>query len=127
MEFGAQGQPVEVAEVQALLKASGNAHEPTGRHAATVAILLILLSALALGCIRALRLGSPLEYAYLGLAAVAVCLAPNATAAFSTALRNTAFLTVLLPFVLVLRVLTPLATKPTDDPTQEGRTPPLAG
>jgi hypothetical protein len=111
----ALGRPL-AGWAKALLNASGNAHEPTGRHAATVAILLFLLSALALGCIRALRLRSPLEYAYLALAAVAVCLAPNATAAFSTALRNTAFLTVLLPFVLVPPTLAPFATHRPNQP-----------
>jgi hypothetical protein len=72
-----------------------------------VAILVALLVLFALAGLRALRTRGPVELAYLGLAAIAVCLAPNATAAFSTALRNTAFLLVLLPFVLVSPQLLP--------------------
>ena len=66
-----------------------------------VAILVALFVLFALAAVRAVRTRGPVELAYLGLAALAVCLAPNATAAFSTALRNTAFLLVLVPFVIV--------------------------
>jgi hypothetical protein len=72
-----------------------------------VAILVSLLVLIVLAGVRALRTRGPVELAYLGLAAVAVCLAPNATAALTTALRNTAFLLVLVPFVIVPPQLLP--------------------
>ena len=68
------------------------------------ALIAILLALLAVAAIRAFRVRGPLELAYLGLALFAACLATNATAAFTTALRNTAFLVVLLPFVLSRRI-----------------------
>jgi hypothetical protein len=77
-----------------------------------VAILVALLVLFALSGLRALRTRGPVELAYLGLVALAVCLAPNATAAFSTALRNTAFLLVLVPFVIVPPQLLPSSSKP---------------
>jgi hypothetical protein len=67
--------------------------------AAAVVVLLALLVVLALAGLRALRLRDPVQLCYLGLAAVAACLAPNATVVVSTALRNTSFLLVLVPFV----------------------------
>lgn len=76
---------------------------------ASVVTLLVLLAAAA---IRALRRRGPLDVVYLTLAAVALCLAPNATLELSTALRNTAFLVVLVPFVLVGRPLLPPAPPP---------------
>jgi hypothetical protein len=76
-----------------------------GAIAVTIMIALIIL--LALAALRALRLRSPVDLTYLALAAIAVCLAPNATVAFTTALRNTAFLLVLVPFVLVSAPLLP--------------------
>ncbi len=72
----------------------------------TVAALVALLVLFAFAAVRALRTRGPVELAFLGLAAIAVCLAPNATVAFTTALRNTAFLVVLLPFVLLPPSLT---------------------
>jgi hypothetical protein len=74
---------------------------PGAARGAAVAILVALLVVFALAALRALRKRGPVELAYLGLAAIAVCLAPNATAAFTTALRNTAFLLVLVPLVIV--------------------------
>jgi hypothetical protein len=68
-----------------------------------VVTLVSLLSLLAFSSLRALRRRGPVELSYLALAAVAACLAPNATFEFSTALRNTAFLVVLLPFVIASR------------------------
>ncbi len=65
-------------------------------------ILGLLLVLLLFGAVLAARRRGPVDLAYLALAAVALCLAPNATAEFSTALRNSAFLVVLLPFVLSL-------------------------
>ena len=54
--------------------------------------MIAVLVVLAFACVRALRFKSPVDYGYVGLAAVVVCLAPNAVVEFSTALRNTAFL-----------------------------------
>jgi hypothetical protein len=65
-----------------------------------VVALVSLLLVLAVASVSALVRRGPVELSYLALATVAVCLAPNATAAFSTALRNTALLLVLVPFVL---------------------------
>ena len=70
-------------------------------HDAATAALAVVLAVLVLAAARALRLRGPADYAYLALFAVAVCLAANATAEFTTALRNTAFLIALAPFVLV--------------------------
>jgi hypothetical protein len=67
----------------------------------TAVVLLISLVVLfAIAAVRALRQIGPIELSYLALAAIATCLAPNATRAFSTALRNTAFLLVLVPFII---------------------------
>jgi hypothetical protein len=80
----------------------------TGAIAVTIMIaLLILLILLALAALRALRLRGPVDLTYLALAAIAACLAPNATVAFSTALRNTAFLLALVPFVFASASLLP--------------------
>ena len=83
-----------------------------GRHAGAagafaLVILIGLIVLLALAAVRALRLRGPIDPTYLALAAIAACLAPNATLAFSTALRNTAFLLVLVPFVLASAPLLP--------------------
>ena len=83
-----------------------------GRHAGatgdvTVTILIALIILLAFAAVRALRLRGPVDLTYLALAAIAVCLAPNATVAFSTALRNTAFLLALVPFVFASAPLVP--------------------
>jgi hypothetical protein len=67
----------------------------------TTAVMILLLALLGLTFVRALRLRGPVELCYLALAAVAICLAPNATIALSTALRNTAFLLALAPFILL--------------------------
>jgi hypothetical protein len=79
----------------------------TPGHGIAVPILVALLVLLALAGLRALRLRGPVELAYLTLAAIAVCLAANATIAPSTALRNTAFLLVLVPFVITSPPLRP--------------------
>jgi hypothetical protein len=80
-----------------------------GGEARTVGVvtLVSLVSVLALASLRALRRRGPVELSYLALAAAAACLAPNATRQFSTALRNTAFLVVLLPFVIASPRLLP--------------------
>ncbi|HEV7641562.1 MAG TPA: hypothetical protein VGO39_11905, partial [Gaiellaceae bacterium] len=66
----------------------------------TAAALIVLLVFVAFVGLRAVRVRGPLELAALAFAVLAVCLAANATTAFTSALRNTAFLFVLAPFVL---------------------------
>jgi hypothetical protein len=68
-----------------------------------VVILVSLVGLLAFASLRAVRRRGLVELSYLALVALAACLAPNATLEFSTALRNTAFLVVLLPFVVASR------------------------
>ena len=68
-------------------------------------VLVVLIAALLLAAVAALRRRGLLDVAYLALFVVAVCLAANATVALTTALRNTAFLVALLPFVLTRRAL----------------------
>jgi len=75
--------------------------------AVTLAITVALIALLTLGALRAFRLRGPVDLTYLALVAIAVCLAPNATVAFSTALRNTAFLLVLVSFVFASAPLLP--------------------
>ena len=82
-------------------------HHTGAAGAIAVTIMIVMLVLLALGALRALRLRGPVDLTYLFLAAIAACLAPNATVAFSTALRNTAFLLVLVPFVLASAPLLP--------------------
>lgn len=65
-----------------------------------LAVLAAVLFLIVLGGLAALRLRGALDLAYVGLGAVAVCLADNATLALTTALRNTAFVIALLPFVI---------------------------
>lgn len=65
-----------------------------------VVVLILLVAVFAIAAARALGHVGPVELSYLALAAIAACLAPNATHAFSTALRNTAFLLVLVPFIV---------------------------
>lgn len=74
---------------------------PNPRHLAPLgaALLALVLVLLLLAAVRALRSRGAVAVAYLALAAVAACLAPNATWAFSTALRNVALVLVLVPFV----------------------------
>jgi hypothetical protein len=79
-----------------------------------VVVLVSLVGVLAFAGLRALRRRGPVELSYLGLAAVAACLAPNATLEFSTALRNTAFLVVLLPFVIASPRLLPRTKRPVE-------------
>jgi uncharacterized membrane protein (UPF0136 family) len=75
-----------------------------------LAVLVVVLVLLMVAGLRAARTRGPVELSYLALAALAVCLAPNATVAFTTAMRNTAFLFALVPFVIVAPpLLAPLA------------------
>jgi hypothetical protein len=85
-------------------------HVPARGIAVTVLFLLVIVVAFA--AVRALRRRGPVELSYLALTAIAACLAPNATLALSTALRNTAFLIVLIPFVIVLPQLLPPGDRP---------------
>ena len=66
---------------------------------ATIVVLVVLLAVLALGGLSALRRRGPIDLVYLALAAVALCLAPIATVLLRDALRNTAILLALVPFV----------------------------
>ena len=84
-----------------------HSHESVVRQGLAVAVMIALLALLTFAGLRALRLQSPVAVGYVGLAAVVVCLAPNAVAEFSTALRNTAFLVALVPFVLASPALRP--------------------
>ena len=57
---------------------------------------------LALAGLSALRRRGPIDLVYLALAAVALCLAPIATVLPRDALRNTAILLALVPFVVAV-------------------------
>jgi hypothetical protein len=88
---------------QSLLSGRSEAHVSAPYHGLAIAALVVLFIVFAIGAARALSLRSREDIAYLGLAALVACLALNATAEFSTALRNVSFLVVLLPFVLARR------------------------
>jgi len=77
---------------ESLLSGRPGTQVSTLHHALVVVALVGLLVLLSAGVAQALRLRGPEEMAYLALAAVAACLALNATAAFTTALRNVSFL-----------------------------------
>jgi hypothetical protein len=81
-----------------------------------VALLVSLIIVCALAAVRALRRRGPVELSYLALAAIAACLAPNATLAFSTALRNTSLVMMLIPFVVASPQLIPRLDAPTSAP-----------
>jgi hypothetical protein len=78
-------------------------HQGAVGDAALVALLVLLVIA----SVRASRVRGPVELSYLALVAIAACLAANATLAFTTAMRNTAFLLVLVPFVIASPPLLP--------------------
>lgn len=59
--------------------------------------LMLVLTLLLVGGVRAVRYGHVAAYPYVGLLIVIACLAPNATTAFTTALRNISLALVLLP------------------------------
>lgn len=73
---------------------------PVG-NAVAIAALVVVLALFVFVAVCSLRVLGALELAYLFLVIVACCLAANATVAFSTALRNTSLLLVLVPFVLI--------------------------
>lgn len=81
-----------------------------GGGAIVLTLLVALLGLLALAGVRALRLQGPVDVAYAMLAVVAACLAPNATVELADAVRNTAVLLVLVPFVLASPPLLPGST-----------------
>jgi hypothetical protein len=74
---------------------------------ATIVVLVVLLALLALAGLSALRLRNPIDLVYLALAAVALCLAPIATVLLRDALRNTAILLALVPFVAAVEYSPP--------------------
>jgi hypothetical protein len=69
---------------------------------ASIVVLVVLLAVLALAGLSALRRRGPIDLVYLALAAVALCLAPIATVLPRDALRNTAILLALVPFVVAV-------------------------
>jgi hypothetical protein len=66
----------------------------------TLIVLVALLALLAIAAVAGLRCRSPVDVVYLALAAIAVCLAPNATTSLRDALRNTSLLVALAAFVI---------------------------
>jgi hypothetical protein len=99
----ALGQPF-VGWWKALSGSAGNVHGLLARgddaRILGVTTLVCLLVLLLLGGLSAVRRPGVLEQSYVALGLFAACLATNATAAFTTALRNTAFLLALVPFVI---------------------------
>jgi hypothetical protein len=86
---------------------SGPSYADAAHRYAAVIVLAVLLVLLAITAVRALGLRGPVDLSYLALAVIAACLAPNATVAFTTALRNTSLLLVLVPFVIAPPPLLP--------------------
>jgi hypothetical protein len=74
---------------------------------ATIVVLVVLLAVLALTGLFAFRLRHPIDLVYLALGAVALCLAPIATVLLRDALRNTAILLALVPFVVTVEYSPP--------------------
>jgi LPXTG-motif cell wall-anchored protein len=72
----------------------------TGTDEMRLLILVGLLGLLAVAAAFALRSRRPIDVVYLVLAVIAACLAANATESLRDALRNTALLVALVPFVL---------------------------
>jgi hypothetical protein len=79
---------------------------------AAIVVLISLTALLALAGVCALRLRGPIELIYVALAAVALCLAPIATVLPRDALRNTAILLALVPFVTASPALAPRSYSP---------------
>jgi hypothetical protein len=80
----------------------------TARHLSMPETLLLLLVLLLLvtGAVRAVRYGHAAAYPYIGLLIVVACLAPNATTAFTTALRNISLALVILPLAAMRQRVT---------------------
>lgn len=72
-----------------------------------IVVLVALLGLLAFAAFRALRTRGLYDFVYLALGAVAACLTPIATVLPRDALRNTALLVVLVPFLGNTRVRDP--------------------
>jgi len=92
----------------------------------TLAVLVALLVLLAVAGLFALRLRGPVELFFIPLGVIALCLAPNGTVILRDALRNTALLVVLVPFVIASPPLLPTSwalrgagnsTRPPPSPT----------
>jgi hypothetical protein len=74
---------------------------------ATLVVIVSLLGLLSLAGLLALRLRGPADAVYLLLAALAACLAPNATVLLRDALRNVTVPLTLVPFVIASLPLLP--------------------
>ena len=93
-------------------------HASAGGDEATLIVLVALLGVLTLAGLAALRGRSPADLVYLALGLLALCLAANATVILRDALRNTAILLALVPFVLDrARSEQPLTASPPPPPT----------
>jgi hypothetical protein len=73
----------------------------------TLAVLVVLLALLAVAGLFALRLRGPVELIFVALGAIVLCLAPSGTTILRDAVRNTALLVVLVPFVTASPPLLP--------------------
>jgi hypothetical protein len=115
---------------RALLDAGVRAYsaDPTQNQSGeeTLTVLVVLLALLAVAALFALRLRGPVELIFIPLSVVALCLAPNGTTILRDALRNTALLVVLVPFVIASPPLLPTSwarrgagnsTRPPPSPT----------
>jgi hypothetical protein len=89
---------------------------------ATLVVVISLLGLLAIAGVRAMRLRTPVDLVYLLLAALAVCLAWNATYILRDALRNVSLLLALVPFVIAANRM---GTAPGDEPQVGSRQPPV--
>jgi hypothetical protein len=89
---------------RAVLDAGVNTYSRDGRQNVSAESALVIFAALlcllAFAGFMSVRLRNPLQATYLLLAIVAACLAPNATVFLRDALRNTAVLVTLVPFVI---------------------------
>ena len=66
----------------------------------TIVVYAALLALLAIATLASLRLRTPLQLAFLPLAAIAACLVPKATVLLRDGLRNTGLLVALVPLVV---------------------------
>ena len=89
---------------RALLDAGVDTYSTDGARAtaaeAALVVLACVLVLLAVGGVRALRLRSPVDPIYLLTGIIVACLSPIATVLLRDALRNTAVLLALVPFVI---------------------------
>jgi hypothetical protein len=84
-------------------------------------VLVSLVALVGIAALFALRARSPVDLVYLPLAALAVCLAPNATVILRDALRNTSLLVALAPFVIVSPLPHPTSSAPLAGRSSRGR------